>query len=435
MKTMWHLVVSSVIGLSALSCSQQATIEPTPKIAPDESTIQVESSYQRTQEQARSIALAFIQKEHKGARGLTRGNLQASFLLRSSIQELRSTGGNATQFVDTLLYVFNSQEPKSCLLISGDNRLPEVIGYIPQDTLGLNQIPRESGISLFFSDFPEYYKRSIEEDQTFRKKIKPWPDQRDFDPQLDRHWTTYTYQGDGNESIAPICPVQWGQLAPFNSKAPLIDGVRAVAGCTAVATAQLMACHKYPPSIPGQALDWELLSRSPQSPPFWAPEYESFSQQVSSLLRLVGDLLDNTWGVEATGAYTRGIPRALKSLGYSHTPQEISYNCEAIIASLNSGSPVILSGFNRPKTKGHAWLCDGYKTHIIKVVYGVDRRRRDYDTPEQFILATRSKIEYLLHHNWGWDGYLDGFFVAGVFIPDRKIDLSHHVNCIPGIKP
>lgn len=52
----------------------------------------------------------------------------------------------------------------------------------------------------------------------------------------------------------------WHQNTPFNNDCPWRSGVRAKAGCGAIAMAQIVAYHRYPKIIDGYAYNWDAIS-------------------------------------------------------------------------------------------------------------------------------------------------------------------------------
>ena len=69
----------------------------------------------------------------------------------------------------------------------------------------------------------------------------------------------------------PLIPVKWGQGYPFNASVTQINGKCCLAGCTAIAVAQVLVSNywKYGSvvgSIKGTPIDWTLIRRAIQNP-------------------------------------------------------------------------------------------------------------------------------------------------------------------------
>lgn len=445
-KTVLHVAISGLLGFIALACTQQAQprVDSMSHVKSEQSALASQKSHQRSLEDAKSIALEFLRNQQGKGRSLSAVTFSTSVWLRNSIPSLRSIDNEKRELVDTILYVLNLSATKSCLLISGDDRLPSVIGYLPNDTLNLNKIPKESGISLFMSSFPGYYG-NYDPDRApgNGRRPGPQPDSRaDYEPEFDQPWSRCIGERKKME-VSPICPVQWGQWFPYNAKAPVFGNENALAGCVAVAAAQLMASYHPSVSLPsGVRLDWTMLTKHPQWMPMYLSEPDhirsSYVEQVSSLLRVIGDRLKNRWGVgdHGTGALSEDIPKVLYSLDQSVIcGKPMSYNDQKIRQYLDRGFPVIMSG-GRAHGAGHAWLCDGYLSLIVEYEYGLYRRKHRFDVPDKVVSGTYTDHQFLFHYNWGWNGQKDGFFAAGVFdadpsLKDGRLNFSQRVKYIP----
>jgi hypothetical protein len=81
---------------------------------------------------------------------------------------------------------------------------------------------------------------------------------------------------------------------------------------------------------------------------------------------------------------------------------------------------------NDPKI-GHAWVCDGYKTHEYYVEYLL----RVPDCSDQYYTIKEHQEDYSLfyfyHMNWGWGGTYDGWFI-GENVNANGIDRDYKYN-------
>jgi len=87
----------------------------------------------------------------------------------------------------------------------------------------------------------------------------------------------------------------------------------------------------------------------------------------------------------------------LELLGYQNVTLNWGYDENLVLRTLDDGCPVFMSAI-ADLYAGHAWVIDGY----IK---------RDYVSN----LGQVSKSQTLVHCNWGWKGYCNGYFTSGVF--------------------
>lgn len=232
-----HLLRSIVFGLIALgfaSCHQEQEI-PTPSVPKAEA--EVPFTNQRSEAQAKSIALDFLRQQGGQLRSLSSSlGFETSVVTRSSARALDALDTNSTvKPVDTLLYVLNIRGGQGCVLVGGDKRLTDIVGYIPEGHLDPNNLPKHSGISLFMDAYPKYYGA--------RLRKPPHPSDPDpFDqfgrPKQGGNWIRqieFSYaspdKGNWEEGITPLCPVTWHQDDPYNAKAPKINDQHTAAGC------------------------------------------------------------------------------------------------------------------------------------------------------------------------------------------------------------
>ena len=114
------------------------------------------------------------------------------------------------------------------------------------------------------------------------------------------------------ERIGPLIPVKWGQGAPYNVCCPLVHGQSPVAGCGAIAAAQVMVSNYWnygyaPKSIGKTAIDWTLIRRTILSPKLVSsgingmPSPEGYA--VAMLIAAVGIDIDTEYGLEESMAY------------------------------------------------------------------------------------------------------------------------------------
>ena len=420
----WLFLLPLLGTVFLISCSKEKLLqneegvikEPTPNVPEDISKKPPQKvSLQRSKSEVLELATRYFQMvEPEGAtlRSARPEDFNMEYIL-SSDQKLRGTSRNSgNKFADTLLYIVNRANDAGFCIISGDKRLPDLLAVVENGHLDPQNVDPRSGVAVFLSRLPIFLERC-------RKKLGPGFPGRDPDPRLqpvdtirDHGWQYY----DGTPNYVPV---KWGQGAPFNNNAPRTNGEPALAGCVAVATAQLLAAHRYPTWYKGMRLDWALLTKQK----FETDEEEAeFNRQVAHLLHGIGDDLGNDWGIGGTGARTQYVPDVLKSLGYTNVPRCEAYNFSDIIYSLKQRRPVILRGDSEKYTclfglitfysGAHTWICDGYieQEHIIDgyTSYGPpdDRRYKYWRTRDTRIL---------LHCNWGWRGDSNGYFFSEVF--------------------
>lgn len=217
-------------------------------------------------------------------------------------------------------------------------------------------------------------------------------------------------------SVAPLITTAWNQGWPFNMLCPYDNArnTRTVAGCGAIAMAQIMKYWNYP--IHGKG------SHSYMASPYgvqrarfdttyydWAsmPDKnfttEAECNAVATLVYHCGVSVDMIYGISADGGSSsyacegpQGVPTMLKALpaSFDYQPSIVcrhrdSYSDDdwinLLCEELSLQRPILYTGAD--PTAGHAFVVDGFSE---------DR---------------------LFHINWGWGGAFDGFYAMGAFNP------------------
>ena len=212
-------------------------------------------------------------------------------------------------------------------------------------------------------------------------------------------------------AIPPLVKAQWNQRQPYNIMMPTINGERVLAGCVAIAMAQVMHYWQWPasisgpippytsktnelslPELPATSFNWSMM----QNTYLTSDTLSVKSLAVAQLVLYCAQALKMDFGTKSSGAYTPDIAYLLSEyFGYHSSIRCInrySYSAQgwedAIYAELAENRPVILSG--RKRSGGHAFVCDGCDQ------YG------------------------LFHINWGWNGQSNGYFALNVLNPDMQ---------------
>lgn len=119
-------------------------------------------------------------------------------------------------------YVFNDDANGGYVIVSGDERLPDVLGYSYESTFDADNIPSNmQGLLDGYTKQVEYVREHPEVEVAQRKA---------------------TSIG----TISPMLNCRWNQGKPYNNKCPQIHDERAITGCVATAMAQIMYYHQWP---------------------------------------------------------------------------------------------------------------------------------------------------------------------------------------------
>lgn len=221
---------------------------------------------------------------------------------------------------------------------------------------------------------------------------------------------------DSSIVVDKLVQTTWNQRPYYNYQCPYstTDSTYAVAGCTAIAMAQIMkywdhpamgwSSHAYRHSTYGVlSADFGNTTYQWDSMPNQLTSATSTAcvNAVAQLVYHAGVSVNMNYGVSSSGAATlaygdisrASAENALKTyFKYSsqlHSEIRTSYNDSAWIAILKNEidhrRPVLYTGYDT--SAGHAFILDGYDTAS------------------------------LFHVNWGWAGSYDGFYAIGALNP------------------
>lgn len=333
---------------------------------------------------ARAVASNYI-KQHVAA-GTLKAPSTADIKLAHAEASKAAPDANA-------YYAFNI-DGGGFIIIAGDDRASQVLGYSDRGHLDFNKLPDN------FKALMDGYKEEIEYLQSH--------------PELNVTPVIRSTRGTG---VEPLIKSYWGQGMPYYLQCPTYNGEYCVVGCVATAMAQLMYYWKYPTSSPelNSYYCYDIGQTIPSLPETnfnyskMIPSYSHWdwdqgeliqdtytdeqAQEVAKLGRYCGQAVHMGYSPEGSGAYTSDQLDAMKDFGYSSNARDVtrsswwgtSYSTaewEAMVKEELDKRYPILYAANDPAAGGHAFICDGYNS------------------------------EGLLHFNFGWYGTCDGWYVS-----------------------
>lgn len=321
---------------------------------------------------------------------------------------LENTTARARQIDDDAyapLYVFNAKAGGGFIVISGDERTAEVLGYSTSGTYSTDNMPPA---------FAEWLS-------TMEREISSLPDTVAI--------RTASDQEGQLADIKPLIKTKWGQSNNiFNRLCPVVDGVRTPSGCGATVAAQLMYYYQYPtqstdtipsyetrqaglmPSLAPITFDYESMKCD-----FSAGYSDASAQAVSELMLFAGCAMQMNYAPGGSSTYMSNLQKAmLDYFGYdrntTRTVKRANYTTiewnRLIYSELQKERPVIYMGYSE-NVGGHVFLCDGYRDGFY-------------------------------HINWGWNGNNDGFFRLWAMNPyndSMTTGFSLLQEAIVGLKP
>ncbi len=326
-------------------------------------------------------------------------------------------------------YILNISNGNGYVIVSGDDRFRDVIGYSTTGQFSTETAPVAlthllSTLSAEMQAAKEYY------------------DENDITTvESNRSLLTSA------SSISPLIKTHWYQGYPFNSQVPVAYSGnpstyhgKASVGCVALAMAQVMNYWKYPSR--GQGGTYANTNYSQISVNFseqiynWdniAKEYgdyrdddgvtkkgqytQSQADEIAKICYHIGVAVDMQWNADGSGGsgtFEDYIPRALANqFGYNKYAKirlrdvlGVEEFQKEIINDLSAGRPVI---FNAISTiGGHSFILDGY----------------DASTD-------------MFHANWGWQGADNGYYAISVLKPASG-DMGNFVSnqdAVLGVQP
>ena len=295
----------------------------------------------------------------------------------------------------TCYYVFANGEDKGFTIVSGDDRMPEVVGYSAQGTYDPDHLPAN------YVGFMKAYQETVE------ALLKG-------DAQVSgglaevRQWRAELAS---SAAVAPLLDgIKWDQREPYNNMCPLYEGTnRSVTGCVATAMAQVMMYYQYPKELKttikayntqtygiqipeissGATYDWDNML-----PDYSKSDYNSAqADAVAKLMYHCGAAVKMDYGPLSGANVTPTILATY--FGYdadlmqdlTRTVFTLQQWMTLIDNELKAKRPILYSG--QASDEGHEFVCDG------------------------------SDGKGLYHINWGWGGYQDGYFDLTILQPQK----------------
>ncbi|MCP4551459.1 MAG: hypothetical protein GY834_05340, partial [Bacteroidetes bacterium] len=179
------------------------------------------------------------------------------------------------------------------------------------------------------------------------------------------------------------------------------------------AMSQIMKFHEHPNSY-----NWDNM------PDSWG------TMETARLMRDVADAVSMDWSCDESGAKMSDAASAFsREFGYQNTSYS-GFNSETVKQQIRWNRPAILSGYKEKSCfllwcsykKGHAWVCDGYRSSTI---YSED--------------CSMGWGYLYLHMNWGWgdsesNRRLNGWYAYNNWNPGDT-PYNHKKEMIYNIKP
>ncbi len=311
--------------------------------------------------------------------------LTLAYACRPQTAKTRSASPNEAAYY----YVVNIGKGDGYIIVAGDDRAKQVLGYCYQGEFDTDNI------SPALTGWLEGYEREIKVLMSTEETTLSAQQESTYPPTV----------------IAPLVQTKWNQGNPYNRHCPMTvdqnsgQTLRSVVGCTAIGLVQIMKYHEWPAHPTGniqygdRSMDFDI------QPDFdWANmlnEYntngftETEADAVARLCACGAYACKMNFSPTSSGSYPIDAGIALSQY-FGYEPAYI-YNSnyhsqkewvDFIMKELENKRPILYSGFNNHG--GHIFVCDGY------------------DGKGYF------------HFNWGWAGNSDGYYSLTALDPSYE---------------
>ncbi len=309
--------------------------------------------------------------------------------------------GASAQSENAYYYVFNAGNDNGYVIVSGDDRTDQILGYVDKGSFNEESIPENMRSWLQF--YADEINRLDEKGVTLEDVKKA----RARRAKPTRH------------SVPELMKTRWNQGDPYNLSCPDYynsDGTkgRPASGCVATALTQVMYYYQHPariktpiPSITNTytlddgttktvttknigrvKIDWENML-----PVYDGDETEEQRQAVADLMYYMGQAVNMGYGSSSGAVHGTNVAEAFqKYFGYDDSiylanrgDYSIDEWFDLLYTEIAAGHPISFSGTS--SGGGHAFVLDGFDG------------------------------ENLFHVNWGWGGGSNGWFLIGILNP------------------
>ena len=319
------------------------------------------------------------------------------------------------------LYILVPTEGSGFVIVAGDDAATPILGYSINNTISCDNPNLSQWLQMYNNTIASIRNNNISATEKIRDQ---WHTLQQETPKVNAKETT----------IGPLLTTQWNQSPFYNDLCPYDanEQTRVVAGCGAIATAQVMKYWNYPTqgfgfytynhstygtlsaNFGNTTYDWEHMTDQLTSSSS-ATEIEAVATLVyhaavalhmnfspynsSSDLTGYGDIshpaIDN-----ALLNYFKYSPSMMYHNKSSYTDEEW---ISLMKKDLDQAMPIIYRGYDE-YSGGHLFVCDGYDENN------------------------------LFHFNWGWNGSGDGFFAINNLNP-QSFDFSQYCMMVNNIHP
>lgn len=279
-------------------------------------------------------------------------------------------------------YVFNASDNGGFVIVSGDDRTEEVLGYAYEGSFDEAALPAH--IKSFLQTYADEIQHLDDTNVTESQRAPRREARQDYD------------------IIAPLVTCHWDQGSPYSDLCPQ----KYPTGCAATSAAQVMYHHKWPAATTAEIPSYRTSTRRLYLPAIpdstvinWEAMTDTYSRSsnaesrraVAELMLYVGQSIKMDYDFMGSGAMSCDMgPAYNKYFDYQVTYlSRENYTLyafeDSIYNQLADNCPVVFNGYSTGG--GHSFVIDGYDG------------------------------DHYFHVNWGWGGTSDGNFLLSVLNP------------------
>lgn len=332
--------------------------------------------------------------------------------------------------VDNLLYIVEFEDGQGSAVLGADRRVDEVFAVLESGTISADDF--ESVAAGCDSDNLEPFlaklimNEAVAQVNESNQRVVILPPTPTFpSDSLELSIDVYEYIDVKNtyDYIEPMIQTKWDQGEPFNDKFPMTSDhsdteYKPVAGCGAIATAQLLVYHSLSDSVTlnGNKYYYDDLSQFTYDNFGNAINNEYLANQLKCFIYDVAEEMNSEYYPIGTSTSRSDAARVMRKAEFTNV-LSINNNIEKIKEMIDDGRPVFIRATGDMGTStedddmGHAWLLDGrlcYNTTTYKVTKRnglvVDREAVYY-----------SPIRDYVHCNFGYYGKCDGYYNYNIY--------------------
>ena len=284
-------------------------------------------------------------------------------------------------------YVFNDRANGGYVIVSGEERMPDVLAYSYDGRFEAENIP--CNMKAWLEGYAEQVKYlRIHPEAKATKRTTP-----------------------ERENVGPLLTCWYHQVTPYNDKCPEVDGKHLLTGCVGTAMAQIMHYRQWPkqttdvipsyttntlkiemPEIPVTTIDWDNILGQYEENNYT----EKQADAISTLMLLCGTSIRMNYSLSGSGASLNDAAKAFRIyFDYDDMLEYINRNGfniadweQLIYDELSNNNPVLYDGYPSDGS-GHAFVMDGYENGYFHVNWG-------WGGLEAYVLMTDAE---------GWNGY------------------------------